>query len=170
MFDRYHTDHTLPLPSLVFALRSGGAGAAGGTTGAAAAAALGAAEAGTLVSEPPSVPVATMFSTAAATLAAARAALAVADPYNTARKRETLSQNALNGHNCDTVTLIGNTLRGLLVLNSLHLAIINVIILDTAILGFLAAIKGLGIKKKKPNTNYLKGSVVMTKAITTRIT
>lgn len=28
-------------------------------------------------------------------------------------------------------------------LNSLHLAIIKVIILDTAILGFLAAIKGL---------------------------
>lgn len=39
-------------------------------------------------------------------------------------------------HNC-------NTFRGLLVLNSLHLAIIKVIILDTAILGFLAAIKGL---------------------------
>lgn len=35
------------------------------------------------------------------------------------------------------------TFRGLLVLNSLHLAIIKVIILDTAILGFLAAIKGL---------------------------
>lgn len=108
LFDRYHTDHALPLPSLVFALRSGGAGAAGGTTGAAAAAAAapGAAEAGTPVSEPPSVPVATMFSTAAATLAAARAALAVADPYKAAHKREALSQNSSNGRHCDTVTPI----------------------------------------------------------------
>lgn len=39
-----------------------------------------------------------------------------------------------------------NTFRGLLVLNSLHLAIIKVIILDTAILGFFAAIKGLRAK------------------------
>lgn len=55
-----------------------------------------------------------MLSTAAATLAAARAAVAVADPR-----------------------------RGLLVLNSRHLAPSTIIILDTAILGFFAAMRGL---------------------------
>lgn len=57
---------------------------------------------------------ATMLSTAADTLAAARAAVAAAEP-----------------------------LRGLLVLNSRHLAPSTIIILDTAILGFLAAMSGL---------------------------
>lgn len=56
----------------------------------------------------------TMFSTAAATLAAARAALALARPRI-----------------------------GLLVLNSRHLAPSTIIILDTAILGFFAAMRGL---------------------------
>lgn len=55
-----------------------------------------------------------MVSTAAGTLAVARAALAAAAP-----------------------------LRGLLVLNSRHLAPRTIIILDTAILGFLAAMRGL---------------------------
>lgn len=59
-------------------------------------------------------PSATMLSTAAATLAAARAAVAVAEPR-----------------------------RGLLVLNSRHLAPSTIIILDTAILGFFAAMRGL---------------------------
>ena len=64
----------------------------------------------------PSVPLPpdTMLSTATATLAAARAALALADPR-----------------------------RGLLVLNSRHLAPRTIIILDTAILGFFAAMSGL---------------------------
>lgn len=71
----------LPLPSLVFALRRGGTGAAGGTASVrVVAGAAGAGEATTLLSVPPSVPATTMFSTAAATLAAARAALAVAQP------------------------------------------------------------------------------------------
>lgn len=87
---------SLPLPSLVLALRSGGAGAAGGTAAAAAAAAVapGAGEALTPVSAPPSVPVTTMFSTAAATLAAARAALAVADPYSTVHNTDTVNSEA----------------------------------------------------------------------------
>lgn len=55
-----------------------------------------------------------MVSTAAGTLAVARAALAAAAP-----------------------------LSGLLVLNSRHLAPSTIIIFDTAILGFLAAMRGL---------------------------
>jgi len=43
----------------------------------------------------------------------------------------------------EIISLICNTFNGLFVLNSRHLAIIKVIILDTAILGFFAAIKGL---------------------------
>ncbi len=80
---------TLPLPSLVLALRSGGAGAAGGAAGvgAAAGAGAGAGEAAAPVSAPPSVPATTMFSTAAATLAAASAALAVAQPYKGTQHR-----------------------------------------------------------------------------------
>lgn len=83
---------TLPLPSLVLALRSGGAGVAGGTAGVevVAGAAAEAGEAATPVSAPPSVPATTMFSTAAATLAAARAALAVAQPYKWAHNSEKL--------------------------------------------------------------------------------
>lgn len=90
-----------PLPSFVFALRSGGAGGGCGSGGGG----------GAGVVPGPSV---TMLSTAAATLAAARAAVAVAEPR-----------------------------RGLLVLNSRHLAPSTIIILDTAILGFLAAMRGL---------------------------
>lgn len=91
----------IPLPSLVLALRSGGAGAWGGSAGGGCAAAGG-------------VTSATMVSTAAGTLAVARAALAAAAP-----------------------------LRGLLVLNSRHFAPRTIIILDTAIFGFLAAMRGL---------------------------
>lgn len=61
---------------------------------------------------------ATMVSTAAGTLAVASAALAAAAP-----------------------------LKGLLVLNSRHLAPRTIIILDTAILGFLAAMRGLEVKE-----------------------
>lgn len=79
----FHICPTLPLPSLVLALRSGGAGAAGAAAGVGAVAGVGAGagEAVVLGSAPPSVPATTMFSTAAATLAAARAALAVAQPF-----------------------------------------------------------------------------------------
>lgn len=157
----FHIYPPSPLPSLVLALRSGGAGAARGTAGVGVAAGAAAGEAVTTVSAPPSVPATTMFSTAAATFAAARAALAVAQPYsgaqtlrnsafhNQTHKRPVIihdkgpfitSQMSNLVHNC-------NTFRGLLVLNSLHLAIIKVIILDTAILGFLAAIKGLRTQK-----------------------
>ncbi len=156
----FHIYLTLPLPSLVLALRSGGAGAARGAAGVgtAAGAGAGAGEAVAPVSGPPSVPATTMFSTAAATLAAARAALAVAQPYrgtqhrvrNSALYCQTHKRTAIHEgqvsfiirHPCSLVQNC-NTFRGLLVLNSLHLAIIKVIILDTAILGFLAAIKGL---------------------------
>lgn len=91
---------SVPLPSLVLALRRGGAG--GWSTGAGGGAAAGTTSA-------------TMVSTAAGTLAVARAALAAAAP-----------------------------LSGLLVLNSRHFAPRTIIILDTAILGFLAAMRGLG--------------------------
>lgn len=135
---------TLPLPSLVLALRSGGAGAAGGAAGVRAAAEAGADEVAVLVSAPPSVPATTMFSTAAATLAAARAALAVAQPYREAQHRirdsaQTYKRTAIHF----LAAKYYGTLRGLFVLNSLHLAIIKVIIFDTAILGFFAAINGL---------------------------
>lgn len=139
---------TLPFPSLVLALRSGGAGAAGGAAGVGAGAGAGAgADAGAgageaAASSPASVPATTMFSTAAATLAAARAALAVAEPYMR-RHSEKLYSSALYCQTQIGPVQVYRTLRGLLVLNSLHLAIISVIILDTAILGFLAAIKGL---------------------------
>lgn len=93
---------TVPLPSLVLALRSGGAGGGCGSAGGGGAAAGGTTSA-------------TILSTAADTLAVARAALAAAAP-----------------------------LSGLLVLNSRHLAPSTIIIFDTAILGFLAAISGLG--------------------------
>ena len=63
---------------------------------------------------------ATMLSTAAETLAVARAALAAAEPRS-----------------------------GLLVLNSRHLAPRTIIIFDTAILGFLAAMRGLGRKRRQ---------------------
>lgn len=63
---------------------------------------------------------ATMLSTAAGTLAVARAAFAAAAP-----------------------------LRGLLVLNSRHFAPSTIIILDTAILGFFAAMRGLKVGRKK---------------------
>lgn len=149
---------TLPFPSLVFALRSGGAGAGGGAAGVGAAAGAGtvAGEAEAPVSAPPSVPATTMFSTAAATLAAARAALAVAQPYKGTRHRvknsvfycqthkgTTILNDSLTIGQTSNLVCICNTFRGLLVLNSLHFAIISVIILDTAILGFLAAIRGL---------------------------
>lgn len=77
----------VPLPSLVLALRRGGAGGAAGAGAAAAGAEAGAGKGAALVSAPPSVPATTMFSTAAATLAAARAALAVAQPYRGTRHR-----------------------------------------------------------------------------------
>lgn len=73
-----------PLPSLVLALRSGGADTAGTATGTEAGVAEGeslAALPPAPVSPPASVPATTMLSTAAATLAAARAALALAQPY-----------------------------------------------------------------------------------------
>lgn len=73
-----------------------------------------------------------MLSTAADTLAAARAALAAAEP-----------------------------LRGLLVLNSRHLAPSTIIILDTAILGFLAAMRGLGemarMVSNEPKKDKIRG-------------
>lgn len=139
---------TLPFPSLVLALRSGGAGAGGGAAGVGAAAGAGAVagEAEAPVSAPPSVPATTMFSTAAATLAAARAALAVAQPYKGTQHKHTRTANlndSLTISQTSNLVCIYNTFRGLLVLNSLHFAIISVIILDTAILGFLAAINGL---------------------------
>lgn len=70
-----------PLPSLVLALRSGGAGTATGTEAGAAGGESLAALPPAPVSPPASVPATTMLSTAAATLAAARAALALAQPY-----------------------------------------------------------------------------------------
>lgn len=86
----FHIYPTSPLPSLVLALRSGGAGAARGTAGVEVAGGAAAGEVATPVSAPPSVPATTMFSTAAATFAAARAALAVAQPYNGAQHSEKL--------------------------------------------------------------------------------
>lgn len=141
-----HIHPALPLPSLVLAFRSGGAGAAGGAAGVGAAAGAGADEVAALVSAPPSVPATTMFSTAAATLAAARAALAVAQPYRGTGNR--IRDSNAQTHKSTATHFLAiaqnyNTLRGLFVLNSLHLAIIKVIIFDTAILGFFAAINGL---------------------------
>lgn len=83
-----HSSPILPLPSLVLALRSGGAGAAGGAgAGVGAGVEDGAGSAAGPVSAPISVPATTMFSTAAATLAAARAAFAVAQPYRATKAR-----------------------------------------------------------------------------------
>lgn len=96
---KQQTIFTLPLPSLVLALRSGGAGAGRHAAGVgavvAAGAAAGAAGAGgtmMALSAPPSVPDTTMFSTAAATLAAARAALAVAQPCKKTTKQKQPNQ------------------------------------------------------------------------------
>lgn len=137
---------------MVLALRSGGAGAAGGAIGAGAAAGVetgGVIVAGA-VSAPLSVPATTMFSTAAATLAAARAALAVAQPYSETKAHcENLCSLEVFSITEEQNTSIFNTFRGLFVLNSRHLAIIKVIILDTAILGFLAAINGLKTQSGK---------------------
>lgn len=126
------------------ALRRGGAGAAAGAAGAGAAGAVGVevetgGAAGML--SVPSVPETTMFSTVAATLAAARATLAVAQPYKGTKHQ---FENLYNYLELRTMLFKHfNTFRGLFVLNSRHFAIIKVIILDTAIFGFFAAIKGL---------------------------
>lgn len=89
---------SLPFPSLVLALRSGGAGAAGGAAGVEAGAETGAGAAAGVdtgdvvgpVSAPPSFPETTMLSTTAATLAAARAALAVAQPFRSTEHNKLL--------------------------------------------------------------------------------
>lgn len=75
---------------------------------------------------PPPSTLVTILSTAAATLAAARAALALAEPR-----------------------------MGLLVLNSRHLAPKTIIIFDTAILGFLAAIRGLNKRRNEFKISHL---------------